>query len=322
VFMNADEQVRSGMGMTASGTIDLRPGSLAGEPKDLGMFATTAIVVVAVLGRFVIQGSWLKWMALALLMATIYLTQSTSALLCLPVGLAIYLVVRLAGRPLSTTAIFAIYAAVAFGVAGIFLYDVSTAPTIYATGASAIDAPHSIAGLLYQRSIGRMSVEDFDWVILKSFLADPTGLILGRGFGLGHLGTDPFIPSVWAHYMVGRIIFPKTGFTYFLVNGGFLFILIMMGFFAQLTPALRNGSVSRDPHYIEFVKRAQLTIIPLIVLLVLRIYVYEIAVLLVATLIVGERQQFAAQALTGSYIKTSRRSSPALTAWTESTAND
>lgn len=286
LFTQSEADLRSGLGATVGGEIDLRPGSFAGEPKSLGMFAATSIIILVAFGRLVVTTVWLRIALIFVALLTIFLTQSTSAFLSLPVGMAVYLALRAMGRPLPASAVFIIYTVVAFILLAIFLERVATAPEPSNDGVVSVVQNPTLGEFLYQRSIGRLDVEDFDWVILKSFLADPATVVLGRGFGLGHLTAGPFIPDVWRHYMEGRIIFPKTGVTYYFVNGGLVFVLIMMLYLARITPTAGRGAVA-NPDRSALVQQAQLALIPLVVLLLLRLYVYDVALFVSAVCLLG-----------------------------------
>jgi len=291
LFTHAEEEQRSGM-LVIGGHADLRPGALAGEPKALGMFAATVPILLLAFGERIFRSKFRRYSAVALALVTIELTQSTSALIALPIGVGVYAMLRIMGRPLPRSAIFGIYTALALGLLAVFAYRVASV-TYLTYDPSLLPEPTTAGELLYQRTFGRMEVEDFDWVILKWFIADPTAAFLGRGFGLGHLGTDPFIPDVWRHYMEGRVIFPKTGVTYFFVNGGVVFVLMMMAYFATLTPTLNRSDLARDRPRAAFIRQAQLALIPLTTLLLLRVYVYDVAIFVAAACLLELRPRTA-----------------------------
>jgi hypothetical protein len=148
----------------------------------------------------------------------------------------------------------------------------------------------TLTELLYDRTLGRFSVEDFDWVILKTFVTDPVTSILGRGFGLGHLTAAPYIPDVWRHYMEGRIIFPKMGVTFFFVNGGLVMLVVSMAYLAQLTPAADRRLRRAGPGVSPIIRKAQTACILMVILLLMRIYVLDVAILVAATSLLLVRQ--------------------------------
>lgn len=276
-----DSLLRSGMGTTIGGELDLRPGSLAGEPKTLGMFAASAIILVLALGWDLFHSTLVRGGAVVLAVITILLTQSTSALLALPVGIAVYLTFRVIGRPLGISSIFLIYVTCGLGLLAVFLYRVSVDINPTYDSFVFLNPNPSFGELLYQRTIARLSVEDFDWVILKAFLAEPLTGLFGRGFGLGHLAADEYIPEIWRHYMQGRIVFPKSGITFFFVNGGVAALILMMAFLARITPTVRPGRLYR-PQVIALVRTGQLIAIPMVVLLLLRLYIFDVTILVLA----------------------------------------
>jgi hypothetical protein len=122
-----------------------------------------------------------------------------------------------------------------------------------------------------------MEVEDFDWVIIKSMLEEPSSVLLGRGVGLGHLFTEPFIPDIWRYYMGGSIISPKSGLTYFLVNGGIADVFLMVVLASKLSPSFQYSLSPRpDRQLIAFVQQAQRAVIPLVIMFMLRTYIWDV----------------------------------------------
>lgn len=278
MFGSAEDQQRSAIFDIGLGS-DIRPSSLAGEPKGLGMNATAAAVIWLAIGSLMFPKRWIRHAVLATLMITIYLTQSTSAMLGFGVALCFFFGLRLIGNPLSRRLILLGYLGSAFCILGIYLYYVSTVPlTAYRGEVTPITG---YLDFVYRRTLGRIQVEDFDWVILKSFLEDPTAFLFGRGFGLGHLFVDPYIPDNMRYYMEGRIQSPKSGVVLLLTNGGLFAIVLFCFFLAACTPVVAGGRNANTGNY-DFVRAAQTMIIPLVLLMFLRVYVYDVCMFMLA----------------------------------------
>lgn len=276
-----------------AGTAVLRPTAFAGEPKTLGMFATAAMIVIAVFGRSLYRHRFTVYAVPLTMLATILLTQSSSALLSLAVGTAVYLCLSVFRRPLSRSAVFAIYVCFAIALMAAHLNHVATTDVSSIGGSGdAIHQADNLTELLYNRTVARIATEDFDYVILKSFLDDPSAWLLGRGFGLGHLFVEPYIPAVWAHYMEGGVVFPKSGLTYFLTNGGLIAVLLILLFFPRVTPSLEDARRVGDKGFTSFVLKAQLLIIPLVIIGLMRIYILNFSFLAAAVLSVLLQHRF------------------------------
>lgn len=293
LFSAGDDELRSGM-LSFRGELALRPGSLAGEPKVLGLFAASAGIITVAFGLKIFATLRARLAILALALCIVFLTQSTSALIALPIGLGVYLTLRALGRPLGSTSILFIYLGAFSCVLAVYLSNVANTPsTSLLSGIDvptiAVEEPNSVQDLLYQRTVGRIEVEDMDWVIVKSFLEDPSSMVLGRGFGLGHLAVDAYIPDALRHYMEGRVIAPKSGITYFLVNGGIVMIVLMAIYFAKLTPVPLRITPGPDAKRDIFVRAAQLALIPLILMMILRVYLLDVTMFVSAACLAGAR---------------------------------
>lgn len=293
LFSAEDDALKSGM-LSFRGELDLRPGSLAGEPKVLGLFAVSAGIILVAFGRKIFATQKARLGIFALILCIVYLTQSTSALIALPIGLGVYLVLRTLGHPLSSGAVLAIYLGAFSCMLVIYLSNVANSPwnspfMVADMPGIAAEEPDNVRDLLYQRTLGRIEVEDMDWVIIKSFLADPSSMILGRGFGLGHLTVDRYIPDTIRHYMEGRIIAPKSGVTYFLVNGGVMMMILMAIYLAKLTPVPLRIAPGLDSRRDIFVRAAQLAMIPLILIMILRVYLFDVTMFVCAACLAGSR---------------------------------
>lgn len=267
----------------------LRISSLAGDPKSLGMVTAAAAVVVMAFRSKLFRRRAMANMTLMLFLFVIAFTHSTSALLSLAVCLPVCLGLWFLGRPLRRTTVLLIYSAAAATILSTYLYNVAAAPlTPYAAPPLPID---NYADLFYARTLGRLEVEDFDWVLLKSFLMDPAALPLGRGFGLGHLFTDPYIPEEFRYYMEGRVISPKSGVTLFLVNTGLIGLGLFVLFLAKATPSISSQPAQHSSAAKEYIRRAQMVLIPLVLMMYLRAYIFEITLMITAILSAGVLQE-------------------------------
>ncbi|RWK60435.1 hypothetical protein [Mesorhizobium sp.] len=288
-----DEAQRSGM-LSFRGELDLRPSSLAGEPKVLALFAASAGIILVAFGQKIFATQRVRLCVFALALCIVYLTQSTSALIALPIGLGVYLVLKTLGRPLSSGAVLAVYLGAFSCMLVIYLSNVTSSPAnspfmVTDMPSISVEETNSVRDLFYQRTLGRIEVEDMDWVIIKSFLADPSSMILGRGFGLGHLTVDRYIPDALRHYMEGRVIAPKSGVTYFLVNGGIVMMVLMAIYLAKLTPVPLRIAPGLDSRRDIFVRAAQLAMVPLILMMILRVYLFDVTMFVCAACLAGAR---------------------------------
>jgi hypothetical protein len=282
ILTGTEETIRSGT-LTIGGSSWLRPGAFAGEPKGLGTAAATATLLLLAFSHEIFARKMTRLTAIALTLVTIYLTQSTSAFIAIFVGVAVYYGLKLVGRPLSKPQVFLLYLLFSVGLLVVML-DRTTEAFVETFDPDFYTYDGSIFDTIYRRTFSRLDVEDFDWVILKTMSDDPTSVVMGRGFGLGHLSTDHNIPRVWRHYMEGRIIFPKTGLTYLFVSGGVLGIFLGAAFLAALTPAI-GGDVRRTPQLkVCFVRQVQQAAIPLALLFLLRIYIFDSALFITGAL--------------------------------------
>jgi hypothetical protein len=287
-----EENLRSGMGISVGGEIDLRPGSFAGEPKSLGMFAVTSLVLSFAF-RDLLFPSRLHLVGVAILtVVTVFLTQSSSALIALPLALGIYFLLRFRGQPLKSGTVGLLYFGCASAILMMMMYRVANDVELSDGGVLNAEQYQTLTDMLYQRTIGRLSVEDFDWVILKAFLANPETWIFGRGFGLGHLNVTQYIPEANLFYMEGRVVFPKTGVTFLFVNGGVGMLALMMAYLTKLTPSANylHFSALNSNTLATAIGRGQLALIPLVFLFLMRIYVIEVTMLIAAICFLGTRQ--------------------------------
>ena len=284
IFDGDPERYKTGLMHTFGGVI-MRPSSLAGEPKGLAMVTGVAAVLIIGFGKRMFRSWKIRYASLLLFLVILYLAQSTSAFVSFGLGIMVFFGLRSLGRPLARSAILIGYVFGTAAITAIYFTNVMTVPLdrdqrqIF----KRIAQSESMVELIYHRSLGRMDVEDMDWVIIKSYMADPLGLVFGRGFGLGHLFTDPYIP-LQNSYMIGTLNSPKSGITLFLVNGGAASLILFIFFLAKITPASNDIHRFQDPAFSDYVRRAQAVFITLVIMFMLRTYVFEVGLLLMAVM--------------------------------------
>lgn len=287
LFMGA-EDAQTGM-LAIGGSLYIRPGSLAGEPKSLGIGACVLLLMLITMGRQIFPSKFNRYFAGAGGLLTILLTQSTSAFISLCLGSAVYLALRSVGRPLRNGEIVSLYTAGAVVILSVFLTRVSSIDTL-GLSAQEVATPDSFVSLLQSRTLDRLEVEDFDVIILKSMLDDTQSMILGKGLGLAHLFTSDYIPDVWRYYMQDRIIFPKTGLTFYLASGGIFSVFLFVMLMAAMTPGAQRSGDLLDRRLWRSLLFMQRTVIPLMFLAMIRIYVLELSLLVGAILTIGLQQ--------------------------------
>ncbi|WP_192361930.1 hypothetical protein [Mesorhizobium mediterraneum] len=283
LFTGAEaEDLRTGL-VSMGGSLYMRPGSLSGEPKSLGITACVLLLMLITMGRQIFPSKFARYLASGAGLLTVLLTQSTSAFVSLCLGLAVYLGLRRVGRPLRTGEVFSLYTVGAVLILTVFLTRVSDTDTI-GLSTQYIEEPDSIISLLQSRTVNRLEVEDFDVIILKSMLNDPTMIVIGKGLGLAHLFTNDYIPDVWRYYMQDRIIFPKTGLTFYLASGGIFSVFLFVMLMTALTPGIQRERDLLDRRLWQYLIVVQRTVIPLMFLAMIRIYVLELSLLVGAIL--------------------------------------
>lgn len=281
------DELRSGI-LEIGGSSFLRPSAFAGEPKSLGMAAATGCLLLLGLGKEIYQRSRTRFLAIVVMLITIYLTQSTSALVCIFLGFIVNYVIKMIGAPFTSAQVSFLYAF--FSVVMLLLFfDTVSIGSVDQVDAEFYQYDGSFFDTLYRRTFSRLGIEDTDWVILRSMLEEPLTWIIGRGLGLGHLSTAEFIPAVWSYYLEGKIIFPKTGVTYFFVAGGILGVMMGSIFLSKLTPSPNKKRMcERAQGLLIIYQRAA---IPLALLFLLRIYAFDSVLFLMSALIFLYKQR-------------------------------
>ncbi|WP_156505600.1 hypothetical protein [Sulfitobacter sp. HI0054] len=255
-----------------------RASSLAGEPKSLGMFTSVAAIVLLLFWRL-FPG---RYLILAILLLSSLLSNSSSAFFVYGVGTVCYLL-RIFKLPIRGSVYFALFAVIS---AATVLY-VSSVPLISYHSKFAI--PDTFFQLLYQRSFGRMEVEDTDYVIVASMLHDPLTFLLGKGAGLTHVGIADYVPNGFS-YLSDFLIAPKSGAVFIFASFGLLgaipFILLFasVGKIARFS-ARQYGSRELDlavPYLLLFLFSAFL----------LRVYLFELVLLVFGFVFVNAKSRF------------------------------
>jgi len=160
------------------------------------------------------------------------------------------------------------------------------------------EPPSSFWEYAYDRTLGRIEVEDFDWVIIKAYMEHPDAWAFGFGFGLGHIPGAAHIPLSMEYYMGGRILPPKSLIVFLLSNGGLLHVFLFSIFLGVLlfkSGGKRNIASPRESVRLGVI--AQSILLPLIVVSMLRIYNFEFTMLVFAIFYyglhdIGERRNF------------------------------
>ncbi len=258
----------------------LRASSFAGEPKGLGMVAAAgAVIVLGFRQSLVPSGAW-RFTLVMLFVVTVILTQSTSAVLSLIVGVTTIIGLRVIGKPLTRAGLFMTFFTATAVLATLILISASNLDVESGRLFAKPDA--SFFQLVVDRTLGRLNVDDFDWVIISSMLHDPSSLFLGHGFGLSHLFTEPFIPAPWRRYMLEIVIAPKSGLLFFISSGGIVATFLFVLFLAYTTPAVRPKVRLTDPIRWHYVRMVQVVVIPLVLMALMRVQIYELSLLVLA----------------------------------------
>ncbi|MHA7900271.1 MAG: hypothetical protein ACX94B_10430 [Henriciella sp.] len=254
----------------------IRISSLAGEPKNLGMLAAAACVVVLAMHRKVFAKRSTVWATVFVLFLSVFLTVSTSAIVSLVVSIFALVTFNLTGWTLSRFQIFWALNLVSLVLLAIYTNFVMENPLTPYVGSGS--EPDSAIDWLYSRSFGRIEVEDFDWVILRSMIDNPATFLMGKGFGMGHIDVQQYIPENMRYYMEGRVLSPKSGITFFVVNFGVVGLLMFNAFLASLAP--RPGrNVARNETI-----ALQTVFLCMFILMCLRVYSLDLSLVLIALL--------------------------------------
>ena len=119
------EHVRSAIINTAS-EANLRITSVAGEPKVLGMIALSGSILLIVFWKFLFTSILVRLFLVSTYLSTIYLTQSTSAMISFLISVVIIFSLFLYGKAFSRWALFATFFSMATVILFVYIHYVST----------------------------------------------------------------------------------------------------------------------------------------------------------------------------------------------------
>jgi hypothetical protein len=285
LFLADPDGVRSGMLQQGSFSF-LRVSSLGGEPKSLGQSIVAALLILFTL-RHKIMLKTRRLPIYVVLGAVLIMTASTSAFLTFLAGFLIVLAFRVVRKPLRQTTITWAITIFALIVMAVYFAQVSSQGLPHVIDPTASQSPSAVE-LLRQRTIERVEVEDSDFVILSSFIHDSAGIMLGRGFGLGHLLAEPFIPEQLAYYMKDTVIAPKSGVVLMLVAAGVPGLLLFSCMLGKLIPSapaparLRPTALDPERADPDYVSLLQALGISLACALLLRTYLLDATMLVLS----------------------------------------
>ena len=98
---------------------------------------------------------------------------------------------------------------------------------------------------LAHMTVDRIQVEDFDHVLLASFLSEPAHFLFGYGFGLGHIVGSKYVPFDYT-FMHNTVFFPKSGNVLLLVSSGLIGLILFIAFISIQTPTGRKTDYFQD----------------------------------------------------------------------------
>lgn len=226
-FLNEDSG-RSAVLSSAYGEI-LRASSFTKEPKSLGIFSALC------LGTLMLYWTLFKYRFIffVVFFASTIMTASTSAFFIfaivpiiialkhfrVPIGIAWYL--------------FAFFLSATFTTLYVSENDLTPYHLKFENMTSFND-------LIYARTIGRLEVEDNDFVIIDSMLDTPIYFFAGKGIGLAHFQTENYIPALHFSYLKDYLIAPKSGTVFLLANFGIIGTIIFVWTLSLISSRLRT----------------------------------------------------------------------------------
>lgn len=222
-----------------AGETRLRISSMGGEPKGLGMSLVIAVSLTMIIGREMGFGTVQRRLLAVLFFGVILFTLSTSAFISLAAILACALIFLRWPNPFKRGAIACIMIGMILSVAAVY-YSLAARTDISAPG----EQKHvdSFGDLLKARTVQRLKLDDSDGIMMASYVADPAGLLLGRGLGLAHYYTVDFIPRHRMHYLWGAIIPAKSGIMELIGGAGLAGAVIFVMSQALLVPVAQGSA--------------------------------------------------------------------------------
>ncbi len=216
--------------------------SFGGEPKNLGQsFVMSMLLIQAFhLRRPSVLAAprvGVVWLALFVSMLA---TLSTSAIYLLVLGSLAQGVVWLARRN-PHLAVGGLLTGAALALV-FFTADYRLSASGRRTGLARGPGGSLLQEIVFDRTLGRGVVEDFDAAILGFLRDQPERLIFGTGLGTVHLYTDPYIPRRYYHYMAANVIVAKSGYLWLLSGLGVVGALLFLAPIRRLV-----GRLAREP---------------------------------------------------------------------------
>lgn len=275
----------------------LRVCSLGGEPKGFGQALAVALCILIIFADRFGMSRFRYRLAAGLLFGVTLLTSSTSAYVTLMVAFAFIFVFSRKPTPFRRLGIMSSLSTIMVGLVSVYL---GVAYFTDALAAPVYPKLNSFAEAIVYKATSRVSLDDTDAVVMESFVAEPEGIVFGRGMGLVHHYAYRFVPRRMQHYLAGQIVVPKSGIAKYLGDAGVLGLLCLILAVSNMMPAnlpyLRNRKRER-----ELVTGLQSLSFGLFAALLLRLYSFEIIWVVMACVAVvkfqlGERAKAEAAA--------------------------
>jgi hypothetical protein len=220
----------------------LRMCSLGGEPKTTGVAISTGMLVMLTFGDLLVPDARRRIACWSVLILGLYLCMSTSAFFATAVGLPIAWWIKHQKAPLTAGMLAAIPLLFIGVVLALQFNYVNTYNLVRDTVVDGREL--TLLDYIRRTTIDRIEVEDFDYLMLQSFLHDPMGLVTGRGFGLGHIQANVYAPPELSHYITGATaISPKSGIVLLLVNSGIAGLIYFILFLTGQLPINSRGAL-------------------------------------------------------------------------------
>lgn len=249
------------------GSMVYRMNSLGGEPKDLGQGLVVGVLILwagnLLLNRHVGRRTTV---VSALLLLSVFLTQSTSAYALLAAGVLTGVfasfvmsarISKAAKRRVETYCV----AGLTIALGGLLFVDTQRLGTI----------GEQIGDLMQERTTGRETyIEDADETVL-SFLADqPRYAIFGTGMGTTHLFAMPYLPTKYAYYMQDTTLPFKSGILKIIAETGAIGLLLFIAaVYSFVSPLARGTGIGRD-----WCAAVGVAVLVIVVFYLLRTYVF------------------------------------------------
>ncbi|OQW92619.1 MAG: hypothetical protein BWK78_01160 [Thiotrichaceae bacterium IS1] len=218
--------VRESLGtFNLAGLTIMRMSSFGGEPKGLGQGLTLAVLLIQTI--YLIDkkaiNRRIKFIWFFLIVST-FMTMSSSAFLVWFIGTLVLLVFGSA-KPLfsssSRTSKITSYLAI------LFLFILIVIPIItYDPDKSSDD--NLVSGLIYERTVGRGIVEDYDDAVISYLREHPLQTMFGVGLGNIHLYADAYLAPEILHYAAGAAFVAKSGYLRLISELGIIGLVIFV----------------------------------------------------------------------------------------------